>query len=94
MAVIGCGAITQSYHLPVLAGHEGVRVTALVDRDTGRAQQLADAYGIPTVLGDAAGLTRDAVDAAVVATPPFHHAPCCKDLLGKGIHVWSRSRWR
>ena len=28
IALIGCGAISQSLHLPVLAGHEGIRLTA------------------------------------------------------------------
>ncbi len=56
LAVIGCGAITKGFHLPVLAGHEGIRVVALVDRDTTRAGELASAYGIPTVLGDDANL--------------------------------------
>ena len=87
VAVIGCGAITRSYHLPVLAGHDGVRVTALVDRDAVRARELAAVYGVDQVLADATELTTDLIDAAVVATPPFHHAPCCLDLAGKGIHV-------
>jgi predicted dehydrogenase/nucleoside-diphosphate-sugar epimerase len=87
VAVIGCGAISRLYHLPVLAGHEGVRITALVDPDTGRARELATAYGIERVSSDAGELTSETVDAAVVATPPFHHARCCLDLAGKGIHV-------
>lgn len=87
VAVIGCGAITQGYHLPVLAGHEGVRLAALVDRDVARARELAALYGVPTVLGDASELTAELVDGAIVATPPFHHASCCIDLAKKGIHV-------
>ena len=87
VAVIGCGAITRSYHLPVLAGHEGVRVAALVDRDVVRASELAAAYGIERVFADASELTSEFVDGAVVASPPFHHAPCCIELARKGIHV-------
>jgi predicted dehydrogenase len=34
VAVVGCGAVTQHYHLPVLAGHERFRIAALVELDT------------------------------------------------------------
>ncbi len=87
VAVIGCGYISQQLHLPILAGHEGVKLTALVDRDVERARQLARGYGVETVLDDAAALDRDHIDAAVIATPPSHHAPCAIALMRRGIHV-------
>lgn len=87
LALIGCGAISQQLHLPILAGHEEIKLAALVDRDTARAQELAKGYGVETVLDDAGALHPDDIDAAVVATPPFHHAPCTIALLRRGIHV-------
>jgi predicted dehydrogenase/nucleoside-diphosphate-sugar epimerase len=87
VAVIGCGYISQQLHLPILAGHERARLVALVDRDVERARRLARGYGVETVLDDAGGLGRDRVDAAVVATPPSHHAPCAIELMRRGIHV-------
>lgn len=87
LAVVGCGAISRDFHLPVLAGHDGVRIAALVDRDTARVTELARNYGVETVLADAADLDPAAVDAAVVATPPFHHASCAIALAARGIHV-------
>jgi predicted dehydrogenase/nucleoside-diphosphate-sugar epimerase len=87
VAVIGCGAVTREFHLPVLAGHPGVELVALVDQTPQRAREMAAAYGVKTVLADAAELDRHSVDAAVVATPPYHHAPCCIDLAQRGVHV-------
>lgn len=87
VAVIGCGAITQQLHLPVLAGHEGVQLIALVDRDIQRAKTLAQGYGVHTVLADTQAFEELHIQAAVIATPPFHHAPCAIDLLQRGIHV-------
>ena len=87
MAVIGCGAISQQLHLPILAGHEKIKLAALVDRDLDRAREFARGYGVETVLGDAGELHPENIDAAIVATPPFHHAPCTIALLRKGIHV-------
>ncbi len=88
VAIVGCGAISSNFHLPVLAGHDGVRVAALVDRDVQRASELARAYKVPTVLGGAEQLDPAVVDGAVVATPPGHHASCCLDLVNRGIHVF------
>ncbi len=87
VALIGCGAIAEQMHLPVLAGHEGLKLTALVDRDIQRTARFAKGYGAQHVLTDAAELSRDLVDAAIIATPPFHHAPCALGLLRRGIHV-------
>src|ERR1043166_7433838 len=87
VALIGCGAISQSLHLPVLAGHESIRLAALVDRAIGRAEQLARGYGVPLVVADAADLSSDGIDAAIIATPAAHHAPCAIDLMRRGIHV-------
>src|SRR5262249_43165426 len=87
VALIGCGAIAESMHLPVLAGHEGLRLQVLVDRNLERAQKLATGYGVARVLADAAELPAGEIDAAIIATPPFHHAPCALQLIERGIHV-------
>jgi predicted dehydrogenase len=87
VALIGCGAISQSLYLPVLAGHEGIRLTALVDRARDRAEQLAKGYGVPIVASDTSELSATTVDAAILATPAAHHAPGAIDLMRRGIHV-------
>lgn len=87
IALVGCGAISEQMHLPVLAGHEQLTLAALVDRDASRARRLADGYGVAETLTDASQLDPARVDAAIIATPPFHHAPCAIDLLQRGIHV-------
>jgi predicted dehydrogenase len=87
VALIGCGAAMRQLHLPVLAGHGGGEVVALVDRDLKRANDLASAYRVPVVLDDSVNLGRDLVDAAVVCTPPFHHAPGAIEMARKGLHV-------
>lgn len=87
IALVGAGAATRELHLPVLTGHDEVEVTALIDRDRGRAAALARDYRVRTVLGDVAELTRDLADAAIICTPPFHHAPAAIDLARRGFHV-------
>ena len=88
VALVGCGAVSRENLLPVLAGHDGVALGPLVDRDERRARELADAYGVSSVLTDAAQLSREQVDAVILATPPSHHAPATIALAAKGLHVF------
>jgi predicted dehydrogenase/nucleoside-diphosphate-sugar epimerase len=87
IALVGCGAATRQLHMPILARHPGVEIAALVDRDAARAKELARDYRVGTVLSDPAQITRDLADAAIVCTPPFHHAPGSIELARKGLHV-------
>jgi predicted dehydrogenase/nucleoside-diphosphate-sugar epimerase len=87
VAVVGCGAVARANLLPVLAGHERVRLAVLVDRSEARARELADAYQVPRVLTDLDLVTAADVDAVVLATPPAHHAPATIACLERGLHV-------
>ena len=86
VAVVGCGAVTQANLMPVLAGHDGLDVRALVDRHEPRARDLANAYSVARTASDLDAIVDD-VDAVVLATPPAHHAPATIALAGRGKHV-------
>ena len=85
IAIIGCGAVSEQFHLPSLGGLH-IRPVALVDRNTERAKRLADAFGVPRVYSDYNSCIRE-FDAAIVALPHHLHATVCSDLLRRGIHV-------
>jgi predicted dehydrogenase/nucleoside-diphosphate-sugar epimerase len=87
IAIVGCGAVTQSFHLPVLAGHEGVRIAALVDPDLARAKTLAALYGVDKVFASTDALDRNVADAVLLATPAFLHAPGSIELMNRGLHA-------
>ncbi len=87
VAVVGCGAVTKANLLPVLAGHAGLSIVAVVDRAAARARELAEAYQVPRAETDLAAVL-DSVDAVVLATPPAHHAPATIDLASRGKHVF------
>ncbi|MCC7009101.1 MAG: Gfo/Idh/MocA family oxidoreductase [Acidobacteria bacterium] len=87
LAVVGCGAVAKANLLPVLAGHDAVRLAVLVDRDLGRARELASSYGIGRTATDLDAVVDD-VDAVVLATPPAHHAPATQALAARGKHVF------
>lgn len=88
IAIVGCGAVTRSSLLPVLAGHDQIDVVALVDRNLDRARELAAAYNLSRVHDDLGAVGALEVDGVVLATPPAHHAPAAIDLLSRGMHVF------
>jgi predicted dehydrogenase len=87
IAIIGCGAMTELRHLPGLARRTDCQITALVDRDKKRAEFLAEKYAVPTVFTDYRQLSREGIQAAVVAVPNHLHAEVSTALLKAGIHL-------
>jgi predicted dehydrogenase len=80
IAMIGCGAIAERYHLPALAADRDVLAQLiLVDRD-------ADRFGAGRWTGDYHEFLGQ-LDGAIVAVPPALHHPITMDLLSHGVHV-------
>ncbi len=71
VAIIGCGDVALSRHLPALAASDDARLVACCDREPDRAERASELGGgyattdVDTVLGD------PGVDAVIVATPPW-----------------------
>ena len=87
IAVIGCGAIAEMYHLPALQKHPQTRDgIVLVDPNVERANQMAETFSASSVSADYREIA-DQVDAVIVATPPALHHPISKWFLERGIHV-------
>ena len=87
IAVIGCGAIARSAHVPALAQHPRVRArTILVDQDRARANALAGEFGIATTAADYRDVLPD-VQGAVIALPHHLHFPVALDCLRAGVPV-------
>jgi len=88
LAIVGCGAVAERFHLPAARGLAGVQVCALVDRDRARARSLLFKFGCrdAKICGDAAEVPPD-TEAAIVAVPNAHHGPVACGLLKRGIHV-------
>ncbi len=87
IAVIGCGAIAERYHLPALAADPDVlERLVLVDRAEDRAQSLAERFGATRWAGDYREHLSQ-LDGAIVAVPPALHHPIAMDLLSHGVHV-------
>jgi predicted dehydrogenase len=87
LAILGCGAITRSEHIPAVNAHPEVELVALVDTDTSRANALIQSRGLTSkAVADYHDLFGQ-VDAVINALPNHLHVGSNMDCLGAGIHV-------
>jgi predicted dehydrogenase len=87
IALIGCGAIADAFHLPaLLSGSMGDASLVLVDPDPARSSVLARKYAVSDVATDHREVI-GRVDAAIVASPHGTHVPIGLDLVAAGIPI-------
>src|SRR5438876_2624303 len=88
IAIIGCGGITLQNHLPGLALCREAKVVALCDSDAGTLQRASRQTGINvTATRYEEVVTRDDVEAVIIATPNFEHARIALAAIAAGKHV-------
>lgn len=87
IAVIGCGAIAEAFHIPALVRDNDVRRRlVLVDPNIGRTRSLAATFGVSDVVEDYRQVL-DSLDGAVVTVPHRLHFPIAMDCVRAGAHV-------
>jgi predicted dehydrogenase len=86
LAIIGCGAVTELFHLPASKLVNTIEVVGLADVAEARAKQLAERFAIPRVTNNYREVENFA-EAALVALPNALHLPVTIDLLNRGMHV-------
>lgn len=89
VAVVGCGAVAQAIHLPLLAKRRDARVVALAD-PIAQQRTAAKRHALHAEETDdyRSLLDRDDVDAVIVATATQHHAACAMAVLSAGKHLY------
>jgi predicted dehydrogenase len=87
IALVGCGAIAEKYHLPALAKHQSVLDNlVLVDMNEARLRELASEFKVHNYVSDYREVLNE-VDGAIVAVPHHLHHSISMDFLGQGAHV-------
>ncbi len=89
--IIGCGAVVQQLHLPVLRLLESlgeIKVRGCYDRSADAARQVGEALGAERWGTEPRPEEGDGTDVALVATPPGSHAEIARQYLGAGKSVF------
>jgi predicted dehydrogenase len=87
LAILGCGAITRSEHIPAVIAHPGAQLVALADLDVSRANGLIQGRGLSCrAVSDYRELLGQ-VDAVINALPNHLHVTSNQEFLHAGVHV-------
>jgi len=88
VGVVGCGAIAQLVHLPLLSDLPDVSLAAVCDDNRPKAQLVAERFAVPSVYSSAAEMAEEAdLDAVIVCTPNQLHAEHSDLALNGGASV-------
>ena len=88
VALIGCGAVAESGHLPAMLRHNAFAIAAVCDVREDRARRLAQhAGGVPHYTDWRAMLDGGRFDAAVLALPPEASADVAIECLHRGLRI-------
>jgi len=87
LALVGCGAIAESYYLPTLADHSSILSNLIVvDKNKNRARELAMQYKAGQFSEDYHEIL-SRVDGVIIAVPTHLHYQITKDFILAGVPV-------
>jgi len=88
VAVIGCGMIANSAHIPAWQSQRGAEVVGVMDNVLDRAKATAGKYSIPGAFDDVPQMLRElSPDVVSVCTPAGCHKEHAVAALRSGAHV-------
>jgi len=93
IGIVGAGANTRAKHLPLLQAIPGVELVAVANRSRESSERVAKEFNIARVASDWREIAgaRD-IDAVVIGTWPYLHAPITIEALRRGKHVLTEAR--
>lgn len=93
IGLVGAGQNTKKMHIPGLKAIAGVTLASVANRSRASAQNVADELGIPQVCDHWRQVVDDPqIDAVVIGTWPYLHAPITIAALHAGKHVLCEAR--
>jgi len=88
VGIIGCGGVTLQNHLPGLAICRDAKLVALCDTDAATLKRAVQQTGVTVQTQNYEEiLSRDDVQAVVIATPNVTHAPIALAAIARSKHV-------
>ena len=88
IAVVGAGAVSDYHHVPAIRLDPRAELVAVCDASSELLDKRRGEWNVDKVTTDYAALCADpSVDALIVATPNFTHAPISLEAARHGKHV-------
>lgn len=88
LAIIGAGLMGEDHARIVAQDLSGATLQVICDMDPSRAKSVADTFGAKDVASNPdEAISRADVDAVIVASPDFTHAPLSKSCIAAGKPV-------
>lgn len=88
MAIIGVGIMGSDHAKIVAEDLLGAKLQVICDKDKDKAKSVADAYDAQDISTDPEGvIIRGDVDAVIISSPDFTHAPLAKACIAAGKRV-------
>ncbi|GAA0375811.1 Gfo/Idh/MocA family oxidoreductase [Paenibacillus motobuensis] len=87
MAIIGCGSIAKSRHIPEYMANSNTEIVAFCDVQLERAEKLTSIYKGKAYSSYKEMLHNEKPDIVSICTPLGTHAEIAIDCANKGVHV-------
>lgn len=88
VGIVGTGWVATARNIPAFKRDRRATVTAVYDRDPGKAEQTARRLRIPLHFASIDSLLEQPLDVVSVCTPPQTHAPIIEACIRSGKHVF------
>jgi predicted dehydrogenase len=93
VGVVGAGANTIKFHIPLLQAQEGVEIVCVCNRSEASSRRVAEQFGIARIAASWTDVVADPeVDAVVIGTWPYTHKVMVIAALQHGKHVMTEAR--
>lgn len=89
LGFIGCGSHSSSTLQPNARLVDQIELVGMCDLDAAKAERAAARWGTPAFTDVETMLSEAAPDAVVVVGPPTMMQPLTKEMLGRGLHVFT-----
>ena len=93
IAIAGAGSIVRAEHIPRFRAIDGVELVGVANRTYASSKRAAEELGLERAYRDWGELVEDPdIDAILIGTWPYLHAPIAVSALHNGKHVLTEAR--
>jgi predicted dehydrogenase len=86
LAIVGCGAVSEMWHIAAAIELLGAGNVVIVDNDLKRLEIVAQKFDVSSTSSELSNV-KTSLDAVVIAAPPHTHPSIAEEAFELGLHV-------